>query len=404
MRMLSAFDSLTPEELSASLLVFMVDEPSRQQISNALRQLGITDVYVGVGGMDDLIQHMTKVQKAPDRLIVDISGLDKPLDALDKLADSCDPSVTVYAVGEKNDVTLYRLLLQAGISDYRYKPLTADALRSWLDDSQQYSVRQARSGKVIAVAGSRGGVGASTIAGQLARELVAGSSLRKVVFIDMDFYGGAGTTLMGMTTNRSLVEALGSLAGLDAQFLQRVLTTTDGRLFTLGFNNPFQEIFQQEPGAVSALLEALMQHFHYLVVDLPQAGGMVANEVYARSSTVCLVSDHSVHSARILASLLNHIKGNLGAPVTQVVLNNTRPASKTQVDVAEFTKAIEHPVAFTIPYDGSLPTMAEDLGQPLPANSQLSKAVARFSRTLTGEATDYDAASSWWRKLLKRSK
>lgn len=404
MGVLDAFDSRTKEDLSAALLVYMVDEAGRQQIIQALRQLGISDVYVGVGTINDLIQHMSKVIKSPERLIVDISGLDKPLDALDRLADACDPSVTVYTVGEKNDVTLYRLLLQAGISDYRYKPLTADALRGWLDEKGNYSVRQARSGKIIAVAGSRGGVGASAVAAQLARELVAGSGLRKVVFLDMDIYGGSGTTLMGMQTNHALVEALGSVASLDAQFLERVLTTTDERLFTLGFNNAFQEEFVPAQGGVADLLSMLMLHFHYLVVDLPQAGGYVANEVFSKAHLVCLVSDHSVHSGRMLTSLVSHVKGNLSVPVMHVILNSPRPPIKDQVDATDFSKAIGHPVTLTIPFDGKFPPLAEDLGQPLPPESQMAQAVSRLARTLTGETMLDDAQGGWWRKLFRKAR
>lgn len=386
----------------ASLVVFMADEASRQQVDQALRQLGISDAYVNVGTMQDLIEHLGKVEKAPERLIVDISGLDKPLDALDRLADACDPSVTVYAVGEKNDVTLYRMLLQAGIADYRFKPLSVDALRSWVDDSGNYSVRQARSGKIIAVSGVRGGVGATTVAGQLARELIAGGDLRKVVFLDMDFYGGAGTTLMGMQSNHAMIESLGSVDNLDVQFLERVLTTTDGRLFTLGFNNRYDEEFFPQPGSVAGLLSVLAQHFHYLVVDLPQAGGMVANEVYSQAHFICLVGDHSVHSGRVLTSLINHIRANIGAPVMHVITNSPRPPLKAQVDGREFAKAIGHPVTLSIPFDGKFPPVAEDLGEGLPKDSLMAKSVNLLARTLTGETVDGEASSGWLRQLLRR--
>lgn len=404
MGVLDAFDKEQKEAAqNATLVVFMADEAGRQQVTQALRQLDISDAYVAVGSIDDLIDHLGKMERSPERMIVDISGLDKPLDALDHLADACDPSVTVYTVGEKNDVTLYRLLLQAGISDYRYKPLTVDALRLWLDDRGGYSVRQARSGKIIAVAGARGGVGATSVAGQLARELSAGGALRKVVFLDMDVFGGAGTTLMGMQSNHAMPEVLDSVANLDAQFLARVLTTTDDRLYTLGFNNTFDQVFQPEPGAVAAMLTALSQQFHYLVVDLPHAGGMVANEVYSRANFACLVSDTSVHSGRVLTSLIGHIRGFDQDSVVHVVLNAARPSVKAQVDPREFTKAVGHPVTVTIPYDGKFPALAEDLGEGMAKESQMAKAVARLARTLTGEVVDADAGKGWVRRLFKRT-
>ena len=405
MGVLDAFDKDQKEAaLAATLVVFMVDEASRQQVTQALRQLNISDAHVDVGGIDDLIAYLGKRERSPERLVVDISGLDRALDALDRLADSCDPSVTVYAVGDKNDVTLYRLLLQAGITDYRYKPLTVDALRLWLDEKGSYSVRQARSGKIIAVAGARGGVGASALAGQLSRELIAGGALRKVAFLDMDYYGGAGTTLIGLPVNHAMPEVLDNVENLDAQFLGRVLTTEDSRLFTLGFNAHFEQEFLPAQGAVVNLLSALAQHFHYLVVDLPQAGGMLANEVYARANIVCLVSDTSVHSGKVMTSLINHIRVHNSEAVMHVVVNATRPPVKSQVEPAEFSKAIGQPVSVSIPYDGRYPPLAEDLGEAMPVDSQMAKAVASLARTLTGEAVDAEGGSHWLKRLLRRGR
>ena len=403
MGVLDAFDKEQKElAMTAPLVVFMVDEASRQQVTKALRQLDIREAFVDVGSINDLIAYLGKRERSPERLVVDISGVDKVLDMLDHLADACDPSVTVYAVGDKNDVTLYRLLLQAGITDYRYKPLTVDALRLWLDDTGNYSVRQARSGKIIAVAGARGGVGASTLAGQLARELIAGGPLRKVAFLDMDFYGGAGTTLLGLPVNYAMPEVLGNIDMLDAQFLGRVLTTEDDRLYALGFNALFAQEFVLTPGTVAGLLTALSQHFHYLVVDLPHPGSQVANEVYSRANIVCLVSDTSVHSGKIMTNLITHIRTYNKESVMHVVVNATRPPVKSQVEPAEFSKAVAHPVSITIPYDAKYPVQAEDLGEALPPESQMAKAVVGLARTLTGEALEAEGKNSWWQRLFAK--
>src|SRR5690606_10701020 len=117
------------------------------------------------------------------------------------------------------------------------------------------------------------------------------------------------------------------------------------------------------PGSIAGLLGVLAQHFHYLVVDLPQAGGIIANEVYSRAHFICLVSDHSVHSGRILTALGSHIKGNFASPVVHVILNASRPQMRAQVDTQVFAKTISQPVTLAIPYDGKFPGIAEDLGQ-----------------------------------------
>lgn len=390
-------------EGTASLVVFMADPVSHQQTAQALGHLGVTDAYTQVGSIDDLIRYLEKAEKSPDRLIVDISGVDRPLDALDRLADACDPSVTVFAVGEKNDVTLYRLLLQAGITDYRYKPITADALRSWIAAPDGFTVRQARSGKIIAMTGTRGGVGVTAVAAQLARELTAGSASRKVVYVDLDALGGAGTTLMGLAPNQAITEALESLDELDGQFLERVLTTDDRRLFTLGFNLGFDTPYQHVPGTISALLERLAQHFHYLVVDLPSPGGTLADEVYSRANTVCVLCDVSVHSGRILSLLLPHLRHVAASSVIHLITNSPRPGTG-HLDSRDISRTLSHPVALTIPYDSRLPAIAEDLGQGLKKDSELAKSVVQLSRMITGEAMNVDARGHWFNRFWRKGR
>lgn len=385
----------------ASLIAFMVDEAGVHELAQSLHQLGVTDAYIARGDIDTVIRHLSRVENPPRRLIVDISGLDQPLRALDRLAEACDPSVLVYALGDKNDVTLYRALLQAGVRDYRYKPLTGEALRIWIEDQDDQPVRQARTGKVIALTGTRGGVGTTAVAARLAAQLTEGAGMRRVVFLDLDFYGSIGSILLGMiSSNHALSEMLQNIDGIDPQFLQRTLTSKDGKLFLLAANRAYSDTFTIEPDAISQLLKILTQHFHYVVVDLHQSGGVVANEVLSSASTVCLLADHSVYSAQVLTRLIQHVQARSNPPALHVVLNTSRAPVRGRVNTRDFAQAITHPISLEISYDGKLPGLAEDLGEPLASSSALAKAVTRLARMLTGELSQGGARSAggWFRR------
>lgn len=404
MSVISALGGKSKDDmLNASLVAFVADEAGKQELEKSLSQLGVSDSHVARGSIDAVIAYLGRVEKSPQRLIVDISGIDKPMAALDRLAEACDPSVKVYVLGDTNDVNLYRALLQAGVCDYRFKPLTVDALRTWINHEDGQSVRQARSGKVVAVAGTRGGVGVTSVAAHLARYLTAGNGLRRVVYLDMDAYGGAGSTLLGVPSNHALSELLRDIDRVDPEFLQRTLTTNDGRLFVLASNLAYADAFTPDAGAISQLLEVLSQHFHYVVVDLPEAGGMVANEVLGLASMVCVVSDRSVHSARALTRLVLHVQARANAPVLHVLTNSAHAPVRGRVGTQEFSKAVSHPIALDIPYDGKLPVLAEDLGEPLPASSEMARAVGKLARMLTGELAREGRAKSKVAGWLRRS-
>src|ERR1700751_3744402 len=79
------------------------------------------------GGIAKAIEYLSE-QRSPHLLIVDISGIDLPLSQIHMLADVCEPGTNVVAIGDHNDVGLYRDLIDAGVSNYIVKPLTRELL------------------------------------------------------------------------------------------------------------------------------------------------------------------------------------------------------------------------------------------------------------------------------------
>ena len=63
----------------------------------------------------------------PRVLIVDVSGEDRPLTALEELSDVVEPDVHVLLIGECNDVNFYRHATRIlGVMEYLFKPITRD--------------------------------------------------------------------------------------------------------------------------------------------------------------------------------------------------------------------------------------------------------------------------------------
>lgn len=110
---------------------------------------------------------------------------------LDALSQSCDAGTKVVVVGHVNDVQLYRDLIRRGVSEYLIAPLeTLDVLRTL---SELYVSPEARHlGRVIAVTGAKGGVGASTVAHNISWTIARNLDASTVI-VDLDIaFGTAG--------------------------------------------------------------------------------------------------------------------------------------------------------------------------------------------------------------------
>ncbi|TAN27932.1 MAG: hypothetical protein EPN31_09660 [Castellaniella sp.] len=373
---------------NVSFMGFVNDAASESELTRFLKTTVLGSTVVERGTIRTAIHWLHKSGvRSPQRLLVDISGITNVLDELDGLANVCEPSVQVYVIGDRNDVGLYRSLLQRGVQDYIVTPISAELLRRALGDGTDTAdaVRQVRNGRVIAVTGTRGGVGVTSVAAHLARELANEGGRRRVAYLDLNPYNGNGANLLGLAGGNALVDVLSNVGHLDPQYLDRTLNTRDNRLYTLCAELEYTEAFAPDEKALTDLLNVLGQHFHYIILDMPSGGGALAAEAFANATLVCVVTDQSVHSARTLTRLMHHIQGRLRPPTTHIVLNQSRTAARGAVHTRDFTAALEWPVAVSIPFDGQAPLMAENLGDPLPSRSEFGRGVKALAGLLTGD-------------------
>ena len=97
-----------------------------------------------------------------------------PLAALEDLALYVEPGVRVFVIGDVEDMEFYRQVIRGlGVQEYLCKPINREIVaRHLLPGADRRRRRRRRGrGEVVTVTGVRGGVGATTIAVNLAVHL-----------------------------------------------------------------------------------------------------------------------------------------------------------------------------------------------------------------------------------------
>jgi len=223
------------------------------------------------GGIAKAIEYLSE-QRSPLLLLVDISGIDLPLSQIQILADVCEPGTTVVALGDRNDVGLYRDLIEAGVANYVVKPLSRELLTKILapkvaaSDAIKASLKL---GKIVSFVGARGGVGTTTVAANLAWYL-ANRQGRRVALVDLDLQSGDAALLFNAELTPGFRDALANPLRLDHILLERTMTKIGERLFVLGSVEPFHDNVQFDASAIDVLFSALRSQFHYIIVDVPR--------------------------------------------------------------------------------------------------------------------------------------
>lgn len=342
------------------VLAIVTDSDSVETLKEIAALEKAVSLRIVRGGIRDTAKILKKLPQSPRLLIVDISGIDLPLTEVDALADACEPSVHVVVIGDNADMGLFRELIRLGVADYLVKPIFADLIVPHLLATNGARVQGSRTGKVVTVCGTRGGVGATTVAVSMAC-ILSSVHHRRVLLIDLDPYGGALQVQLGVEAG-GLMEALENVDELDSLFLERAVAVHGPRLYVLADDQDIASDPKIDPTVLEKLLQVLEQQFHYIIIDVPNHQGGVAATILQRAAMRIMVSDRTVASARELTRLLSAIDGTGGR--TMLVLNDTRPSGEALAKQQMIEESVDRTFNLAIPFDKGLARAAENLGIP----------------------------------------
>nr|WP_166177238.1 pilus assembly protein CpaE [Altererythrobacter segetis] len=356
---------------------FICDETALDVLRPVVIELGWAPEKCAKGGLRNAVQSLS-IAASPAILMVDLSESGDPLNDINALAEVCEPGTVVIAIGQVNDVRLYRDLLASGIHDYLLKPLTAGQVRDCLNQAQavfaapRHSEGEAAKAHVsVAVVGTRGGVGASTLATSLAWLFSDGK--RPTALLDLDVHFGTGALSLDLEPGRGLTDAIENPSRIDGLFIERAMIRANDNLAILSAEAPINSPLMTDGSAFVQLQEEFRSAFETTVVDLPR--NMLINfpHLLADVNVMALVTEMTLASARDTIRILSWLKAN--APgVNPLVIANKVQTGVAEISKADFEASIERKINFLIPYDQKAAVNAAKLGQTFADANRSSKA------------------------------
>src|SRR5712691_895511 len=368
-------------------LAFVIDAESEAVLQGAFLEEAPGAVLRG--NITKAIQHLSGA-RSPHILVVDISDLALPVTEVHRLADVCEPGVTVIVIGARNEVGLYRDLLQAGVAEYIVKPLTPDLIAKALSTvvlGADAAPISRKLGKLIAFVGARGGVGTSTMAVNLSWYL-ANRHARRVALLDLDLHNGVCSLLLNLPPSSGLRDALENPMRVDSLFLERTMTPHGERLFVLGSQEPLEEDLQFPAKAIDNLVEVLREQFHCIVVDVPRVPSAVSRRVLEISDTRAIVVDQTLQAVRDAARLrqLNGLDGRERRDL--IVVNRQGEAGRHAVRVDEVAGALEQRLRCIVPFQPALFASAGARGiVPVEQKGHFADAIGALATEISGQPT-----------------
>src|SRR6202012_2370883 len=230
------------------------------------RRLSKAHLTIKMGGMETAIETYHSVP-TPNVIILETKAGHNILAGLDELATVCDAGTRVVVIGSEHDTAPYRERVRRGVSDYVIGPVeTLDVVRpicGLFSASAAVAVR-----RIIAVVGAKGGVGASTIAHNVAWAIARDLALDSVV-ADLDLAFGTAGPAYYQDPQQGMADAVFSPDRIDTAFINRLLSKCTDHLSLLAAPATLERVYDFGADAFEPVFDALRASVPCVVLDVP---------------------------------------------------------------------------------------------------------------------------------------
>jgi pilus assembly protein CpaE len=283
-------------------------------------------------------------------------------------------------------VTLYRELTRRGVSEYLIAPVgTIDIVRGICGLFSSSSAKPV--GRIIAVVGAKGGVGASTIAHNVAWAIARDLALDSVV-TDLDLAFGTAGLDYNQDPPQGVADAVFSPDRIDTGFIDRLLSKCTDHLSLLAAPATLDRVYDFGIDAFDAILDALRTSIPCVVLDVPHQWTGWTKRLLVSADDILVVAGPdlaNLRNAKNMVDMLRATRPNDRRPY--YCLNQVGVPKRPEITPADFAKALEDPPLAVIPFEPQLFGTAANNGQMIAEVSKNHKTAEMFlqlAQILTG--------------------
>jgi pilus assembly protein CpaE len=284
---------------------------------------------------------------------------------------------------------------EAGVDDYLTKPFEPVELvhrvRILLARQGKHPRAQpvnAKRGKIIALIGTKGGVGRTTIGTNLAVALRR-QSKAPVLLFDADFYFGDIALHLNLSPAHTIMDLVQRINELDSDILEQVLIPhSSGVSVLLSPRNP-EDVESIAPEHLDQMLDLITSNYDYTIIDCQAIYDERALVLLEKADAILLVIKPEVGCIKNMA-VFSETAVKLGLSFDKkihIALN--RAGSKSGIGTSEIERIFRRQISFQLPSAGNAVVVSVNRGIPLimehpnhPFSVQITRMADHFIRAL----------------------
>ena len=323
-------------------------------------------VYI-IDGTEGFKAVQKNSSQRPDLIIFELNDPDDFTDVQSLAGD--EGTDDIFIIGESKNPDLLMRAMRAGVKDFFAFPIKTEEIREALyrfkkRQEQVVPQKQHKKNTIVSITGSKGGVGTTTVAVNLAAAL-AQDGAHTVCLVDMNTLFGEIPLFLDMVPQFSWADVIQNISRLDDTFLMNILSRHKSGMHILPAPGSMENHMIPDSQAIERWFRVMRTMFDFIVIDL----GQMMDEKYIKtmqlSDKVLLIATQTLpcltNTNRLMKSLMSY--GFLEKDRIHVVLN--RYIKKSEITLKSAETAIEKDLYFVFPNDYNTCMSAINNGETL---------------------------------------
>jgi pilus assembly protein CpaE len=333
-------------------------------------------------------------QSKPDLVVVALDAdHNKALQLIQQLGIEC-PGLPILAVSARGDGQSILQALRAGAKEFLTQPVVLEELLVCLQRLRQTRTTTDANGVVttgsakneslvLAVVGTRGGVGSTSVAVNLGCN-IAQDKNNNVALIDLDLALGDADVALDLMPDYTLADVALNIDRLDMTFLRRSLSKHASGLSLLPHPVQMEDISLIHEDHLQRVIGLLRASYSHLIFDLSKRFTPTDMTAMRMADTVLLVAQLELSSLRNAVRMLHAFGTEDGMAEKVKIIINRVGGEDSDISLKQAEETIGKPIYWQVPNDFKAMLGARNAGVPLLEHAPKSR--AQISLTQLGAA------------------
>ena len=276
----------------------------------------------------------------------------------------------VFFASDNSDPAVLRRVIRVGAREFFNTPVEDEEIKLALEGFKGRKEKEAvgetfKDGKIINIIGSKGGVGTTTIAVNLAVSLAEMKSVQSVALIDMNLLFGDIPLFLEIEPKYNWSEITKNISRLDDTFLKNILSVDVSGVCVLPSPSYLSKQNVATPAIMERLLMVMRRMFDYVIIDGGQSLGDISLKIMELSDTVLLISVLSLPCLSNTNKLLRTFSDLGYPPEENIKIVISRYLKKSDISIKDAEISLEKKIFWTIPNDYQTTVTATNRGKAL---------------------------------------